>query len=173
MAIFEQRRTAEFVETDLAGIVHFSNFFRWMEAAENAFLQSLGGRVVERVPEGFRGWPRVRASAKYQSPVRLGDAVCVALTVAEVKDRSVVYHFVIYVEAAAAATASSAESEARPGAGMGGTASQLGGTTAGRIKAATGELTVVYVEKPQDDAPMRPLMLPEGLRERLLAFQAA
>ncbi|MDB6148705.1 MAG: thioesterase superfamily protein, partial [Chthoniobacter sp.] len=34
---FKLLRRVEFAETDMAGIVHFSNFFRMMEAAEHAF----------------------------------------------------------------------------------------------------------------------------------------
>ena len=33
----------EFYHTDMAGIMHYSNFFRFMEAAEHAFFRSLGG----------------------------------------------------------------------------------------------------------------------------------
>ena len=33
------QRRVEFSETDAAGIVHFSNFFRYMEGAEHAFLR--------------------------------------------------------------------------------------------------------------------------------------
>ena len=39
---FKVRRRVEFSETDMAGIVHYSNFFRYMEAAEHAFFRSLG-----------------------------------------------------------------------------------------------------------------------------------
>ena len=33
-------RRVEFGDTDLAGIMHFSNFFRFMEAAETDFLRA-------------------------------------------------------------------------------------------------------------------------------------
>ena len=39
---FKLRRQVEFSDTDMAGIMHFSNFFRFMEAAEHAFFRSLG-----------------------------------------------------------------------------------------------------------------------------------
>ena len=35
------RRRVEFCETDMMGIVHFSNFFRCAGAAETAFYRSL------------------------------------------------------------------------------------------------------------------------------------
>jgi acyl-CoA thioester hydrolase len=39
---FKLVRRVEFYETDMAGIVHFANFFRFMEACEHAFVRSLG-----------------------------------------------------------------------------------------------------------------------------------
>ena len=42
----EPERTVEFSETDMAGIVHYSNFFRYMESAEHAFFRALGFSVV-------------------------------------------------------------------------------------------------------------------------------
>ncbi len=39
---FEWSRLVEFYETDLAGITHFSNFYRWMESAEHDFLRVRG-----------------------------------------------------------------------------------------------------------------------------------
>ena len=39
---FKATRQVEFSETDMAGIMHFSNFFRFMETAEHGFYRSLG-----------------------------------------------------------------------------------------------------------------------------------
>ena len=39
---FKLTRRIEFAETDMAGIVHFANFFRMMESTEHAFFRSLG-----------------------------------------------------------------------------------------------------------------------------------
>jgi len=41
---FKLVRRVEFNETDAAGIVHFSNFFRYMESVEHAFFRSLATR---------------------------------------------------------------------------------------------------------------------------------
>ena len=43
---FNVERRVEFSETDMAGIMHYSNFFRFMETAEHAFYRSLGHSVV-------------------------------------------------------------------------------------------------------------------------------
>ena len=35
---FVMRRRVEFIDTDMAGIVHFATYFRYMETAEHEFL---------------------------------------------------------------------------------------------------------------------------------------
>ena len=47
---FRCRQRVEFADTDMAGIVHFSNFFRYMERAEHEFLRSLGLSVHDVTP---------------------------------------------------------------------------------------------------------------------------
>ena len=39
---FSIPRRVQFSETDMAGIAHFSNFFRMMEEVEHAFFRSVG-----------------------------------------------------------------------------------------------------------------------------------
>ncbi|MBK1876434.1 acyl-CoA thioesterase [Pelagicoccus mobilis] len=90
---YVMERELAFNETDMAGIAHFSNFFRWMEIAEHAFLKSLGVEPVVQERDQFWGWPRVRASCEYHAPVRYGDRFEVHLFVKEIKQKSVVYFF--------------------------------------------------------------------------------
>jgi len=87
--VFEWSRLVEFYETDLAGITHFSNFYRWMESAEHAFLRDRG---IVLHQEGI-GWPRVNASADFRKPIKFGDWVRVTVSIAELKTRSVRYSF--------------------------------------------------------------------------------
>jgi len=86
---FEWSRLIEFYETDLAGIAHFSNFYRWMESAEHAFLRDRGVTLHQ----GGIGWPRVNASADFKKPIRFGDLIRVKVSVAELRTRSVRYAF--------------------------------------------------------------------------------
>ncbi|MDA7881815.1 acyl-CoA thioesterase [Akkermansiaceae bacterium] len=90
---FEWYRPVEFYETDLAGIAHFSNFYRWMESAEHAFLRDRGIDIHD----GKIGWPRVNASADFKKPIKFGDEVRVRVSVPEVRTRSVCYAFEFYV----------------------------------------------------------------------------
>ncbi len=87
---FKFIRRVEFSETDLAGIVHFANFFRYMEAAEHAFFRSLGTSVATPPV----GWPRVHAECDYKRPLRFEDQVEIALSIREIKAKSITYDFV-------------------------------------------------------------------------------
>src|SRR5437016_5731462 len=90
---FHTTRRVEFVDTDMAGIAHFSNFFRWMEAAEVDFLRARGLSV--KLPwEGEElGFPRVSASCDYLRPARFQDVLDIAVRVEKVGRKSVTYTF--------------------------------------------------------------------------------
>lgn len=90
---FSITRRVEFSETDTAGIMHYSNFFRYMEAAEHAFFRSIGFSVVARPGAPQVGWPRVHASCDYHRPLRFEDEVEVRLTVIEKRSKALTYAF--------------------------------------------------------------------------------
>ena len=92
-AAFRTARIVEFGDTDMAGIVHFANFFRFMEAAEHAFLRSLGLSVVMDIDGGKYGLPRVSAACDYLRPARFGDELTIKVTVVKVGRSSVNYAF--------------------------------------------------------------------------------
>jgi YbgC/YbaW family acyl-CoA thioester hydrolase len=90
---FKATRLVEFSETDMAGIMHYSNFFRFMETAEHGFYRSLGFSVVMRDVDPPIGWPRVHAECDYKRPLRFEDLVEIHLLVAEKNTRSLSYLF--------------------------------------------------------------------------------
>ena len=90
---YKMVRRVEFWETDMVGIVHYSNFFRYMEAAEHEFFRSLGFSVVTRQLTPPLGWPRVHAECDYQEPLRFEDEVEIHLLVREKKSKSLSYEF--------------------------------------------------------------------------------
>lgn len=91
MAVFRVDRRVEFHETDMAGIVHFSNFFRYMEFAEVAFLRSLGLNVKLEIEGMQLGFPRVAAACDYLKPARFEDVLEIAVTVDRLGTKSVTY----------------------------------------------------------------------------------
>jgi YbgC/YbaW family acyl-CoA thioester hydrolase len=90
---FKIVRRVEFSDTDMAGIVHYANFFRYMETAEHAFFRALGYSIVTRQVDPPVGWPRVRAECEYKSPLRFEDEVEVHMLVAEKKSKALTYLF--------------------------------------------------------------------------------
>ena len=91
---FRDRRRIEFYETDMAGIVHFSNFFRFMESTEHAFFRSLGLALHKSEGARMSGWARVAARCEYRLPLHYMDEVEVELSVRAKKKSSLAYDFV-------------------------------------------------------------------------------
>jgi YbgC/YbaW family acyl-CoA thioester hydrolase len=93
MNTYRTQRRIEFGDTDMAGIVHFSNFFRFMEAAETEFLRSRGFSVAW-IENGLRvGFPRVSAACDYKKPVFFEEIVDIDVTLENVGSKSVTYRF--------------------------------------------------------------------------------
>ena len=90
---FKITRRVEFSETDMAGIMHYSNFFRFMETAEHGFYRSLGFSVVLAHYNPPLGFPRVHAECDFKRPLRFEDLVEVHLLVQEKKSKSMTYCF--------------------------------------------------------------------------------
>jgi acyl-CoA thioester hydrolase len=88
---FRTTRLVEFADTDMAGIAHFASFFRFMEAAEHAFLRSLGLSVFMEVGGEKLTFPRVSASCDYLRPVRFEDVLDIAVRVERLGKSSVTY----------------------------------------------------------------------------------
>lgn len=93
MTPFTTTRRVEFGDTDMAGIMHFANFFRFMEAAETDFLIARGLTVSGADAAGKYGFPRVSAACDYQRPARFADLLTIAVTLEKIGRKSVTYRF--------------------------------------------------------------------------------
>lgn len=80
---FVYRRRVQFAETDLAGFVHFSWHFRYMEEAEHALWRA-AGLTIARAGENV-GWPRVSAAFDYRAPLYFEDEFEVRVVLASVR----------------------------------------------------------------------------------------
>lgn len=90
------KHRVEFYETDMAGIVHFSNYFRWMESAETQLFHTLGIPIAKRENDIISGWPKVETSCTFTTPLRFQDEVEILLTIKEIKNHSICYNFHFY-----------------------------------------------------------------------------
>ena len=135
---YTTKRRVEFSDTDMAGIMHFSNFFRYMEYTEHEFLRSLGFSVHQQNEIEYVSWPRVEAACTYTKPLRFEDEVEIHLLVREKKDKSIAYDFIFY---------------------------QLNADQ--REEAACGSLTSVCVRFDRKSGEMKAIAIPEGIDTKI------
>ena len=93
MSEFVYRRRVQFAETDLAGIVHFSNIFRYMEEAEHALWRAAGLTIAERGSD--IGWPRLSTACEFRNPLRFEEEFEVRVRIAALKTRTIEYEFTL------------------------------------------------------------------------------
>ena len=91
MAQFSTNRRVEFVHTDMAGVAHFSEFFRYMESAEHEFFRSIGLSVSMNDGMDHVSWPRVACSFDYFVPLRFEDEFEIRLGVERLGEKSVTF----------------------------------------------------------------------------------
>lgn len=138
---FTHRRMVEFADTDAAGIMHFSNFFRFVESAEHAFFRSLGFNVHTTGAESHEGWPRIEVSCKYHRPARFEQTLEIGLRLEEVRSSSLRYGFWIFVAGEAT-----------------------------RTLLAAGAFSIIHVEIDRASHELRKAPIPAALRARLDAL---
>lgn len=91
---FKASFRVSWVDTDAAQVMHFSNYFRFFERAEEEFYRHLGINLRDAAEAGF--WlPSVEAFCQFKHPARLNDLLEVELTVDELREKSVKYRFKI------------------------------------------------------------------------------
>ncbi len=86
---YRLKRRVQFYETDAAGIVHFSWFFRYMEEAEHALWREAGLSIAP--PGAEIGWPRVSASFDFHKALRFEDEFEVCIRVEGITRRTIRY----------------------------------------------------------------------------------
>ena len=86
---FTLHRRVMFHETDSAGIVHFSNYFRYMEEAEHALWRAAGISVASRGANV--GLPRVSAAFDYHRPLRFEDEFDARIRIVSIREKSMRY----------------------------------------------------------------------------------
>lgn len=75
------------VDTDAAGVVHYSNYFRFFERTEEEFYRHLGFDFTDFRERGL-WFPRVEAFCQYKKPATYGDLLEIELHVEELKEKS-------------------------------------------------------------------------------------
>ena len=134
------QKMVEFSHTDMAGIMHFSNFFKFMEAVEHDFFRSLNKSIVgARDAEGNHlGWPRVNCECKFFKPLRFEDVIDLHLIVREMRSSSICYEVIFSRE--------------------------IKDKT---IELARGSITIVYVSVDSEEGSLKAIELPEWVQKSI------
>ena len=85
------RRRVEYAETDMAGIVHFSQFFRYMESAEHALFRQAGLSVVMQQGDRCLSWPRVSCGFEFSAPLRFEEEFEVSIWITNIGNKSLAF----------------------------------------------------------------------------------
>jgi YbgC/YbaW family acyl-CoA thioester hydrolase len=91
---FATTRRVEFADTDMAGLVHFTTYYRMMESVEHEFLRSLGTSVLNRDDDGRTvSWPRLAAECEFHAPAFFEDELEISVRVASLGRSSLVLKY--------------------------------------------------------------------------------
>jgi acyl-CoA thioester hydrolase len=91
---FTTTRRVEFADTDMAGLVHFTTYYRMMESVEHEFLRSLGTSVLNRDDDGRTvSWPRLAAECEFHAPAFFEDELEILVRVASLGRSSLVLKY--------------------------------------------------------------------------------
>jgi acyl-CoA thioester hydrolase len=92
---FHYQRKIYWQDTDMAGIIHFTNYFRYMEEVEIEFLNSLGLDTL-KIAHKHNVWrPRVSAQCDFKKTVSFGDELDIHIWVVK-KGRSSLHYEIAF-----------------------------------------------------------------------------
>ena len=145
--IYEHKFTkrVEFSHTDMAGIMHFSNFYRFMEAVEHDLFRKLGKTVAGEIDErGYHlGWPRVDAKCNFRAPLKFEDQIELHLIIREIRSSTIRYEVIF----------NNLKNDKK-------------------IESARGEITIVHVEINPKEGKMRACPLPQWMIDSICVAPA-
>ena len=114
--MFTYTRKAQYHETDKMGIIHHSNYIKWMEEARIAYMESLGYGYDKVEQLGIYS-PVAGLSITYRNPVNFSDIVEIAVSVTRYSGviQEISYTFTDITTGLEAATATSKHCYIRDG----------------------------------------------------------
>jgi acyl-CoA thioester hydrolase len=81
-----------FEDTDVAGIVYYANYLRFIERARSDMLRLIGVDQRGAIEGGEGVYAVAELAVKYRAPARLGDDLLVVTGIEEVRAASVLIH---------------------------------------------------------------------------------
>lgn len=96
--VFKQSFRVHWVDTDIAGVMHFSNFFRYFEACEEEFYRSISLPLTMIRDRYGVMMPRVEAHCEYKAACRFDDVIEVTMKVRKVAEKTITYDFAVTLQ---------------------------------------------------------------------------
>ena len=97
MNFFTYRRVVQRHESDSTGLLHSSNYFRYMEECECAFFRNLGLSFFRQGSNVV--FPRVSTRCQMLSPIKNGDHISISMSVKKLGRSSMTLQFLFFESA--------------------------------------------------------------------------
>jgi acyl-CoA thioester hydrolase len=92
------REKVRFVETDMMGVVHHSNYFRWFEMGRVEFLRQAGVYLLDMMDAGIL-FPITDVTCQYRASAKFDDYILIETTMAELTKVKMVFTYRVIREA--------------------------------------------------------------------------
>ena len=91
------REKVRFVETDMMGVVHHSNYFRWFEMGRVEYLRQAGVLLTELMADGIV-FPITHVDCQYKASAKFDDYILIEVILAEVSPVKMVFTYKVIKE---------------------------------------------------------------------------
>jgi len=92
------REKVRFAETDMMGVVHHANYFRWFEVGRVEYLRQAGIYLLELMAQGIV-FPITDVSCQYKASAQFDDTISIETTMAELSRAKMVFTYRVIREA--------------------------------------------------------------------------
>ncbi len=91
------REKVRFVETDMMGVVHHANYFRWFEMGRVEYLRQAEILLTELMAEGIV-FPITDVDCQYKSSAKFDDQILIETTLVEVSPVKMIFTYKVLRE---------------------------------------------------------------------------
>ena len=91
--VFKRNFRVHWVDTDVAGVMHFTNYFRYFEACEEEFYRSIFLPFNDTRAKYGITFPRVEAHCTYKTACRFDDNFDVTMRLGEIAEKTITWEF--------------------------------------------------------------------------------
>jgi len=84
-----------FVETDMMGVVHHANYFRWFEMGRVEYLRQADVYLLDLMADGIV-FPITHVDCKYQSSAKFDDIILIETFLAELSPVKMIFTYEVF-----------------------------------------------------------------------------